>query len=237
MSVCTLTPIVRVYEDFDKMSASEMCGAGGPCPSDSEGSGDHHMPKKAQRCSSNDETSSPSSASSADSTKSKRPLRKLSDGRKRSTSNLFHKCSKAFAETHPPAPSSHMQPSASHKTNADHQVAVQSEVIQLPKLTFTPKRSLHPANVSGGLRRQLLSRRSPSPNPSAINSQGQSSAATMSPGYVQYQRSLLEVPMPRDYGDASSDDLSSEWDSDVPAEKISPKVIISCFFLNCNFMM
>lgn len=28
--------------------------------------------------------------------------------------------------------------------------------------------------------------------------------------------SLLEVPLPRDYGDASSDDLSSEWDSDVP---------------------
>ncbi|KAL3267455.1 hypothetical protein HHI36_011579 [Cryptolaemus montrouzieri] len=34
-------------------------------------------------------------------------------------------------------------------------------------------------------------------------------------GYEQYQRSLLEVPMVMDYGDASSDDLSSEWDSDV----------------------
>lgn len=38
----------------------------------------------------------------------------------------------------------------------------------------------------------------------------------MCPGYEQYQMSLLEVPLPRDYGDASSDDLSSEWDSDVP---------------------
>lgn len=228
MSVCTLTPIVRVYEDFDKMSASEMCGAGGPCPSDSEASADHHKPKKAQQCSSNDETTTtPSSASSGDSSKSKRPLRKLSDGRKRSTSNLFHKCSKAFAETHPPPPSSHALSNATNKSNMDHpvDVAVQSEVITPPKLTFTPKRSLHPVNVSGGLRRQLLSRRSPSPNPSANKSQDQT-AAILSPGYVQYQRSLLEVPMPRDYGDASSDDLSSEWDSDVPAEKISPKVII-----------
>jgi len=38
----------------------------------------------------------------------------------------------------------------------------------------------------------------------------------LSPGYEQYQKSLLEVPWPADYGEASSDDLSSEWDSDVP---------------------
>lgn len=37
-------------------------------------------------------------------------------------------------------------------------------------------------------------------------------------GYEQYQRSLLEVPwhLTGDYGEASSDDLSSEWDSDAP---------------------
>ncbi|XP_075233359.1 inositol-trisphosphate 3-kinase B-like isoform X1 [Lycorma delicatula] len=36
-------------------------------------------------------------------------------------------------------------------------------------------------------------------------------------GYEQYQRSLLEVPWPAgEYGEASSDDLSSEWDSDAP---------------------
>lgn len=34
-------------------------------------------------------------------------------------------------------------------------------------------------------------------------------------GYEQYSKSLLEVPMILDYGDASSDDLSSEWESDV----------------------
>nr|CAD7453788.1 unnamed protein product [Timema tahoe] len=38
----------------------------------------------------------------------------------------------------------------------------------------------------------------------------------LSPGYEQYQKSLLEVPWSADYGEASSDDLSSEWDSDVP---------------------
>lgn len=43
---------------------------------------------------------------------------------------------------------------------------------------------------------------------------------------MQYQMSLLEVPLPRDYGDASSDDLSSEWDSDVPDQQHQqPKVI------------
>ncbi|XP_049943364.1 histone-lysine N-methyltransferase SETD1B-like [Schistocerca serialis cubense] len=36
------------------------------------------------------------------------------------------------------------------------------------------------------------------------------------PGYTMYQQSLLGVPCPHDYGEASSDDLSSEWDSDTP---------------------
>lgn len=46
-------------------------------------------------------------------------------------------------------------------------------------------------------------------------------------GYDQYQKSLLEVPWCIDYGDASSDDLSSEWDSDVPEPPppLHPKVI------------
>lgn len=39
---------------------------------------------------------------------------------------------------------------------------------------------------------------------------------TLSPGYDQMQKSLLEVPWNEDYAEASSDDLSSEWDSDVP---------------------
>jgi hypothetical protein len=58
-------------------------------------------------------------------------------------------------------------------------------------------------------------RRTPSP-----------AANNLSPGYEQYQKSLLEVPWCSDYGDASSDDLSSEWDSDVPeaAAPTFPKV-------------
>lgn len=39
---------------------------------------------------------------------------------------------------------------------------------------------------------------------------------TLSPGYDQMKTSLLEVPWNEDFTEASSDDLSSEWDSDVP---------------------
>jgi len=60
---------------------------------------------------------------------------------------------------------------------------------------------------------------STSPRLGRASSSGWSSAhhsQLLSPGYEQYQKSLLEVPWPADYGEASSDDLSSEWDSDVP---------------------
>ncbi|KAL5240344.1 hypothetical protein ACI65C_007754 [Semiaphis heraclei] len=46
---------------------------------------------------------------------------------------------------------------------------------------------------------------------------GTTGSTSVAPGYEQYQKSLLEVPWPHaEYGEASSDDLSSEWDSDVP---------------------
>ncbi|XP_052870089.1 inositol-trisphosphate 3-kinase B-like [Anopheles cruzii] len=75
----------------------------------------------------------------------------------------------------------------------------------------------HPSQEGGGalLRHRLSTNRSPSPRLSPA-------AASLCPGYEQYQMSLLEVPMPRDYGDASSDDLSSEWDSDVPDMRHEP---------------
>lgn len=42
----------------------------------------------------------------------------------------------------------------------------------------------------------------------------------VSDGYDQYLKQyLLQVPMPKDYGEPSSDDLSSEWDSDVTDNK------------------
>uniref|UniRef100_A0A182MQY9 Kinase n=1 Tax=Anopheles culicifacies TaxID=139723 RepID=A0A182MQY9_9DIPT len=82
-----------------------------------------------------------------------------------------------------------------------------SETNQLPILQHPAAdgRSEH-VGGGGGLRYRMGANRSPSPRQSA----------SLCPGYEQYQMSLLEVPMPRDYGDASSDDLSSEWDSDVP---------------------
>lgn len=79
----------------------------------------------------------------------------------------------------------------------------------------------HPDTPTRGLRRAW--RRSPSP-----------SLATLNPGYDQYQKSLLEVPWCADYGDASSDDLSSEWDSDVPEQPPPslPKVVQKLFHLS-----
>ncbi|KAG8297420.1 hypothetical protein J6590_036208 [Homalodisca vitripennis] len=48
---------------------------------------------------------------------------------------------------------------------------------------------------------------------------------TAAPGYEQYQKSLLEVPWPpTEYGEASSDDLSSEWDSDVQETSSTSKI-------------
>lgn len=40
-------------------------------------------------------------------------------------------------------------------------------------------------------------------------------------GYEQYKMSLLEVPLSRDYCEPSSDDLSSEWDSDVSDNQVN----------------
>lgn len=52
-----------------------------------------------------------------------------------------------------------------------------------------------------------------------------SSLTSVTPGYEQYQKSLLEVPWRHaEYGEASSDDLSSEWDSDVPEPPPNQKV-------------
>lgn len=66
--------------------------------------------------------------------------------------------------------------------------------------------------------------RSPSPLPKHLSGGGWTGSSLWggagsglaAVGYEQYQKSLLEVPWSHDYGEASSDDLSSEWDSDVP---------------------
>lgn len=58
----------------------------------------------------------------------------------------------------------------------------------------------------------VLRRRWSSPRRSPDSRRG----SELAPGYEQYRKMLLEVPAALEYGDASSDDLSSEWDSDVP---------------------
>lgn len=78
-------------------------------------------------------------------------------------------------------------------------------------LTPSPNRTPSPdSDCSPRFRRRSL-RRSASPV-----SPGSRRGSELAPGYEQYQKSLLEVPCSTEYGDASSDDLSSEWDSDVP---------------------
>lgn len=218
MSVCTLTPIVRIYEDFDKMSAEELSY----CESDNKANKSDpvvikkvHLAANEYFSSSCDEDSPKlnrmnacsSSAPVREDEKPKR-TRKLSDGRKKSTSNLLYKCSKSFADTHP----------------TPHSTAQK-------RATTSSRRHLD--TQSGGLRKQLLSRRSPSP----LNAND--AIMRFSHGYEQYQMSFLEVPLPRDYGDASSDDLSSEWDSDVPDLEPTQKVFyfLNFFFFNFERMI
>ncbi|XKL64205.1 hypothetical protein PGB90_004291 [Kerria lacca] len=75
--------------------------------------------------------------------------------------------------------------------------------------------------------RQISGNKSRSPSPLlgngssikqlVLSSSSASGILLTAPGYEQYQKSLLEVPLLHtEYGEASSDDLSSEWDSDVP---------------------
>lgn len=146
--------------------------------------------------------------------------------RKRSSQNSPHKMSKAFSD-------SHSQCDECNSSTFHHNCS---------------SKRVNAATANTGnsqLRKNVLVRRSPSPSPSPRDkSSATGDAATiskmpvvrhisvgLSPGYAQYQMDLLEVPMPRDYGDASSDDLSSEWDSDVQEPQPSPKVHIISLFI------
>lgn len=250
MPICALTPTVRIYEDFDKMSAKEVYF---------NESGDKiivkllHDQSEILKSSSDgaknvtaDDSAASSTASNTtcDTNKTKRPYRKFSDGRKRSTSNQVYKCSKAFAETHhnstmPSQTVSVRKTSVGSKqsgttVSTSSNVATVIEPVKL-KQPYVSRRYLGGPSTSssaGGLRKQILTRQSVSP--SAIVDDYDIIGTSLSTGYMQYQMSLLAVPMPRDYGDASSDDLSSEWDSDVPAERQSPKVNIILIYITSN---
>lgn len=219
MSVCALPPIVRIYEDFDKMSAEEL--------SYSELNKDANkndivvikkVPSVNEYCSSScDEDSAKCSrgcsAASKDDDKPKR-TRKLSDGRKKSSSNLLYKCSKSFAETHQQSINQKKSPEDDTRSRTVTASSTSSS-------SSSSRRHLDPhRSPSGGLRKHVLNRRSPSP----LSASDMKRIMDFSHGYEQYQRSFLEVPLPRDYGYASSDDLSSEWDSDVPESDASQKV-------------
>lgn len=216
MSICALPPIVRIYEDFDKMSAEELSY----CESNKDGNKNEivvikkvHPTPEREYCSSSCDEDSPkcsrgcnSSTTPRDDDKPKR-TRKLSDGRKKSSSNLLYKCSKSFADTH-------------QQKAADD--------VRTKTATSSSRRHLDPQrSPSGGLRKHVLNRRSPSP----LSASDLRRIMGFSLGYEQYQRSFLEVPLPRDYGYASSDDLSSEWDSDVPDLDTAQKVFWNYLFL------
>lgn len=80
------------------------------------------------------------------------------------------------------------------------------------------------------VKRCVCARRSPSPFRKSPSPFRRSPSPMASYGYDAYQKGLLEVPFIPEYGDASSDDLSSEWDSDVPdVPPLKTKVGIICF--------
>lgn len=213
MSVCALPPIVRIYEDFDKMSAEELSY----CESNKEANKNEivvikkaHSALEQEQCSSSCDEDSPKCNRGCsggttvlkDDDKPKR-ARKLSDGRKKSSSNLLYKCSKSFADSH------------QQSTNQKEDVRCTKTAASTTRRHLDPRRS-----PSGGLRKHVLNRRSPSP----LSSSDMKRIMGLCHGYEQYQKSFLEVPLPRDYGYASSDDLSSEWDSDVPDLDTTQKV-------------
>lgn len=197
MSICTVQlPIVRIFKDFDRMSAQEQQIATTHSTGDNSNSSNSTDDGADERCIINfiettfEKQDGTISSNEEDATSSHiiKPLRQ----RKRSTSNSPYKMSKAFSESH----------------------SLCRDCDSNPCLA---KRS----NMMGTSSSDNLSKRI--------------AASGLSTGYAQYQMDLLEVPMPRDYGDASSDDLSSEWDSDVQETHRSPKVFI--LFLPLFFQM
>lgn len=215
MSICTIQlPIVRIFIDFDKMSAQDQQYA------TMDGKDLDNNESDDNRCiikfiDTNFEQQDGSiSSNEEDAITSTKPMRQ----RKRSMSNPY-KMSKAFSDTHSLCEDCN--------TNTFHHNCSSKRANASSGLNV-----MSPSAGGSSLRKQLLVRRSPSPScrdkdqvPHKMPLMRNFSVG-LSPGYAQYQMDLLEVPMPRDYCDASSDDLSSEWDSDVQENHRSPKVFI-----------
>uniref|UniRef100_A0A1Q3FUZ5 Kinase n=1 Tax=Culex tarsalis TaxID=7177 RepID=A0A1Q3FUZ5_CULTA len=222
MPICTL-PTVRIYEDFDKISAKEVYFTD---------TGDKitvkllHFPdlspeeqNQLQTMYDSEEEGSGTSSvggsvvtGTASVEESRFRSRKKSTGRKftieqRRSSGALRKNSKedvTSSELSSPAPVTSARVQHHHPYHHhSHQQLYRTPVVQHP-----PTDRVINGTTPSLRHARLPNHRSPSPR----NQQ----SASLCPGYDQYQMSLLEVPMPWDYGDASSDDLSSEWDSDVP---------------------
>lgn len=229
------SPQVRIYEDFDRMSAKEVYynEAGKkvtvkllhfpdvppeeiaklkfddddedegdedsdtgrkPTSADSEDAGSEAETQKGQAEAGNASTNSSGSGA----------VKKIFR-RKLSANNMqTRKCSLAFAQAHgirQRAEKKLSMPTISITANSGDHVSTHNCGLRLGLGRKLSQQHSLPLGTPGS---PLGPRRSHSPL-------GQS----LCPGYIQYSKSLLEVPMPRDYGYASSDDLSSEWDSDV----------------------
>lgn len=210
-------PIVRIFKDFDKMSAQEQQFAAMDALDGDDGDLNESSDKRCviKFVGTNFEPQDGSiSSNEEDAVTCTKPLRQ----RKRSMSNSPYKMSKAFSESHSLCDDCNTN-SFHHNCNSK-------------RVNATSVSNMTSSSSGTSLRKQLLVRRSPSPSCHDKKNQPikmplvRHISVGLSPGYAQYQMDLLEVPMPRDYGDASSDDLSSEWDSDVQECQRLPKVFI-----------
>ncbi|XP_005185044.2 uncharacterized protein LOC101889245 [Musca domestica] len=149
-----------------------------------------------------DEAEEPKASETCDKKHPSSPLLSKKTLRKKSSGNMVHgrKVSMAFAQAHG-------MPTVSSTAPPTSTGAIPKTPPPTPTIMIPPKGLFESTETIATLRKHsLMNRRSPSPH----------GANNLCPGYAQYSKSFLEVPLPRDYGYASSDDLSSEWDSDVP---------------------
>lgn len=233
MPICAVQlPIVRIFEDFDRMSTKEQQHACRLIVADAANENNNNNGDDTDDEPITNKCDAPdcyvSSTEEDIVVTNAKPLRQ----RKRSTSNLLYKPSKAFSDCHIVVNAHGSSSSNAKRVNASNEES-SSSLVHPSKIRHCASPAVNITPTVGhrdGLRKQLLVRRSPSPSSFSGHQQlldGSSSHDGLmcaNPGYVQYQMALLEVPLPRDYGDASSDDLSSEWDSDVPEPHRSPKV-------------
>lgn len=244
MSICVF-PILKIYEDFDKMSAKEVrftekgekitvkllhfpdfVEGQIPCCDDIEIKNvEIDKVYCCRRKNSREETAMSSSEENIAEKSSERrhSHEKRIYTRKKSSSNVCGKCNKI---------SEYSRKASSGSKNPTY---MEYKIPPEPSTSNTRKK-LEPMKSPGGLRKQVLFKRSLAPLSPTFQRGRSPPSPNSCTGYDQYQKSLLEVPISRDYGDASSDDLSSEWDSDVPEQRDEQKEQkVSLYFFICVY--